>query len=216
MYKYETTCTKSESGLLGEAAVKPAPSVWKLITDIGYTTPTRWFSGYTLRAATEAMRVTSLGESSMAEYSGYENHLEVDFFDVLTQTLFVPLANLPDVDQYLTQPPSSTAFDLEPESSTPENLQEAVESVSGVVDEPQNGVVGGRSGAPRFGPRVTSSEIAALQETAVPQNTKRNISWAMKVWNDWCAYRKQQDPTDYPPWLLTMQVSELNTWLSRF
>ena len=159
---------------------------------------------------------TSLDQaSSMAEYSGYENHPEADLFDVLTQTLFAPQANLPRVDQYLTQPPSSSAFDMEPESSTLENPQEAVESVSGVVNELQN-AVGGRSSAPRFGPRVTSSEIAALQETAVPQNTKNNTSWAMNVWNDWCAYRKQQDPTDYPPWLLTMQVSELNTWLSRF
>ena len=63
----------------------------------------------------------------------------------------------------------------------------------------------------RFGPRVTASEIAALQETAVPANTKKNTSWA--VWNEWSAYRRGQDPSNY---LLTMQVSELNEWLSRF
>ena len=63
----------------------------------------------------------------------------------------------------------------------------------------------------RFGPRVTASEIAALQETAVPANTKKNTSWA--VWNEWSAYHRGQDPSNY---LLTMQVSELNEWLSRF
>jgi hypothetical protein len=67
----------------------------------------------------------------------------------------------------------------------------------------------------RFGPRVTASEIAALQETAVPANTKKNTSWAVNVWNEWSAYRRRQDPSDFPPCLLTMQVSELNEWLSR-
>ena len=61
----------------------------------------------------------------------------------------------------------------------------------------------------RFGPRVTASEIAALQETAVPTNTKNNTSLAVNVWNEWSAYRRRQDPSDFPPCLLTMQVSEL-------
>ena len=68
----------------------------------------------------------------------------------------------------------------------------------------------------RFGPRVTTSEIAALQETAVPANTKKNTSLAVNVWNEWSAYHRRQDPSDFPPCFLTMQVSELNQWLIRF
>ena len=109
---------------------------------------------------------TSLDQaSSMAEYSGYENHPEADLFDVLTQTLFAPQANLPEVDQYLTQPPSSSAFDLEPESSTLENPQEAVESVSGVVDELQNGVVGGGSARDKECAEYASHTLLAASHT---------------------------------------------------
>ena len=62
--------------------------------------------------------------------------------------------------------------------------------------------------AARFSPRVTSFEIATLQQAAVLINTK---SWAV---NDWSVYRSQQGPTDSPSCLLTM--SELNQWLCRF
>ena len=45
--------------------------------------------------------------------------------------------------------------------------------------------------------RVTASDIAAL-------GSKRGTSGQL------------EDPSDFPPCLLTMQVSELNEWLSRF
>ena len=142
---------------------------------------------------------------------GWDNDPEADLFNILTQGLYDPKENLLEVDQYLTQTPAEFIFDLDnPLEHQPE---ERVEKVQG-TEEIQRG--NNEHDAARFGPRVTSSEIAALQQTAVPINTKKNTSWAVNVWDDWSAYRRQQDPTDCPPCLLTMQVSELNQWLCRF
>ena len=143
----------------------------------------------------------------MAAYPGHgwESDPEGDLFDVLTQGLFVPEGDLPEVDQYLTQ--TLTEFDIDAP------LANQSEEGAGKL---QGGSLQRAEEVQRFGPRVTSSQIVALQQTAVPANTKKNTSWAINVWDDWAAYRMRQDPTDCPPFLFTMQLSELNDWLCRF
>ena len=42
----------------------------------------------------------------------------------------------------------------------------------------------------RFGNLVGDAEIKAAQEMAVPANTKKNTSWAVKVWKDWSTHRR--------------------------
>ena len=51
-----------------------------------------------------------------------------------------------------------------------------------------------------------------LQEIVIPTNTMKKTSWAINVWEE-CPHSGHQGPTDSPPCLLTMQVSELNHWL---
>lgn len=146
----------------------------------------------------------------MAEYPGdsWDDDSGGDLFDVLTQRLFVPEGDLAEVDQYLTQAPTEFDFDLHFDAPLVHQSEEGAGKLQGESLQ-------GAEEVQRFGPRVTSSQIAALQQTAVPANTK-NTSLAVNVWDDWAAYRKRQDPTDCPPCLLTMQLSELNDWLCRF
>ena len=97
------------------------------------------------------------------------------------------------VDRFLSQIPSSS-FDLD--EPLHQQRQEDVTSTT------------------RFGPRLTSCDVSAIQKAAVPVNTRKSTNWAVNVWNEWSDYRKQQDPSDCPPHLRTMQLCELNEWLS--
>ena len=98
----------------------------------------------------------------MAEIVPYPQE---DLFDVLTQELYNPDGCLPEVDQYLTQFQAQSDFDFPLDWL---ETAEGAEKVQGVENvQPGDGS--------RFGPRVTASEIAALQETAVPAEASRSI-----------------------------------------
>ena len=122
-----------------------------------------------------------------------------DLFDILTQDLYIPPPDsLPEVDQLFSQAPSPLDFDVLRESPLEPADSELASSTT------------------RFGPPVSSTDISALHESAVPLNTKKNTTWAVGVWNDWSAFRNSRDPKDVPPCLLTIQTSELNDWLCKF
>lgn len=89
-----------------------------------------------------------------------ESHPDEELFDVLTQS--VRSFDLLKVDRYPTQPPSRSEFDPEPETPTSKVPD------SSAVDDGEND-----EGVSRFGPRVTFSEIAALQGTAVPKTQRK-------------------------------------------
>ena len=109
----------------------------------------------------------------------WDSDPETDLFDVLTQGLFIPEENLPEVDQYLTQTPREF-FDFD----NPPLHHQAKEREERLLETWEIQQDYGKQDTARFGPRVSSSEIAALQETAVPLNTKKNTSWAVNVWDD--------------------------------
>ena len=137
-----------------------------------------------------------------------------DFVDaILMQDLVAAGQEVLAVEELLSQVPLPDEIDL--------NLPEAEQDTSlfpeiSTVGEEACGESSLASPAPRFGPIVSQSEISRRHEVSVPLNTRKNSNWALNVWNDWVDYRKKADPTDPPPYLLTMGVTELDKWLSRF
>ena len=68
-----------------------------------------------------------------------------------------------------------------------------------------------------FGKPTSEEEIAKLAKGFVPENTKKNNSWALKVFNDWKSQRSTEDGEQCPDDLLeNPDVTKLNYWLSRF
>ena len=148
-------------------------------------------------------------------------------FELMTQAFYDPgVEELPEVDQLLSQVPLPSNFDFaDPLGAADDNDRDVDELFSQVPlpnDTDVNQSAGrcsnqetGPSGQ-RFGPLVSDSDISSLQKTAVCANTKKNTTWAVNVWNEWVDYRRQQNPLDYPPYLLTMTLAEMDKWLSRF
>ena len=52
----------------------------------------------------------------------------------------------------------------------------------------------------RFGPLMSSENVLALRNLAIPLNTIKNTSWATNAWIEWTEYVLQQgvDPEDVP------------------
>ena len=140
----------------------------------------------------------------------WDSDPETDLFGVLTQDLFVPEEYLPEVNQYLTQTPHEF-FDFD----NPPLDHQAKEREEKLLEAEEIQHDYGKQDTARFGPCVSSSEIAALQEAAVLLNTK-NTSWAVNVWDDWSAYRKVEDPTDCPPFLFCCLIITLSVIITRF
>ena len=59
-------------------------------------------------------------------------------------------------------------------------------------------------------------EVKAVQESAIPANTQKSTTWAVKVWKDWSTNRRLVSPSDWPPHLFICSEWELNRWLCRF
>ena len=64
---------------------------------------------------------------------------------------------------------------------------------------------------------VSDSDIEQAKECAIPQNTKKSTSWAVKVWKEWTMNRQKVCPSwDCPPHLLLCTTQSLDYWLSKF
>ncbi|XP_062597919.1 zinc finger MYM-type protein 2-like [Saccostrea cucullata] len=70
----------------------------------------------------------------------------------------------------------------------------------------------------RFEKPVSATEISALKKNQESKNTRRNTSWAVKVFNDWKSQRNQQQPGDFKiiPEILRSTYQELAYTLSCF
>lgn len=55
------------------------------------------------------------------------------------------------------------------------------------------------------------AQILIVQAAVVLLNTK---NCPVNVWNEWADYQKKERLNDYPPHILTMEMSELDYWLS--
>ena len=93
----------------------------------------------------------------MAEYPGnsWDDDSGGDLFDVLTQRLFVPEGDLAEVDQHLTQAPTEFNFDLHFDAPLVHQSEEGAGKLQGESLQ-------GAEEVQRFGPCVTSSQIATL------------------------------------------------------
>ena len=73
--------------------------------------------------------------------------------------------------------------------------------------------------AARFAIRADNKEVQAAQNNSVPQNTARNTTWAVKIWKDWSAGRRDAYPNAFSKWPVHFLIAnhmQLDHWLSKF
>ena len=65
---------------------------------------------------------------------------------------------------------------------------------------------------------TTDKDVEETKKKAIPKNTDKNTSWAMNMWKQWSAHRRQvcASYSDWPTHLMIAVPSELNYWLSKF
>ena len=71
-----------------------------------------------------------------------------------------------------------------------------------------------KKSAKRFKSATDDEEIQVLTNGYVPDNTKKNTAWAVKVFNEWrCAREFESPPND----ILTVgDADQLNSWIPQF
>ena len=107
--------------------------------------------------------------------------------------------NLPELDEILSQIPNPDDVQVEPCMNSGDACGETSSAASS-----------------RFANPVSDEEVKALQASAVPVNTQKSTTWAVKVWKDWSANRRLVSPSDWPPHLFICSECELNRWLCKF
>ena len=74
------------------------------------------------------------------------------------------------------------------------------------------------SSSSRFAALKTDREVEQAKASSIPENTRKNTSWAVNVWKEWSAHRRQVTSSfaEWPVHLFIAQPQELNYWLSKF
>ena len=65
----------------------------------------------------------------------------------------------------------------------------------------------------------TDEELKQAKTNAIPKNTLKNTTWAVKMWKQWSAHRKQVYPGEYGEWPVHPFIAndhQLDYWLSKF
>ena len=65
----------------------------------------------------------------------------------------------------------------------------------------------------------TDEELKQAKTNAIPKNTLKNTTWAVKIWKQWSAHRKQVYPGEYGEWPVHPFIAndhQLDYWLSKF
>ncbi|CAG2192830.1 5-phosphohydroxy-L-lysine phospho-lyase,Alanine--glyoxylate aminotransferase 2-like,Ethanolamine-phosphate phospho-lyase homolog 1,Ethanolamine-phosphate phospho-lyase [Mytilus edulis] len=133
--------------------------------------------------------------------------IEADYFDDLAIS---QAANIMDVNLTISQ--AMNVYDVEGEENFDLGTFElgylAREPNTSGVENPMN------TGINRFSTCVSADEIDKLITSQTNPNTQKNTKWAIKVFNEWRAARRQNgvEITD----LLTMDVNTMDYWLQRF
>ena len=94
------------------------------------------------------------------------------------------------MDELLSQIPNPDAVQVEPR-----NL------------ELHNGDTCGGAIFPSF---MGDDEVKAIQGSAVPTNSQKSTTWAVKVWRDWSANCRQVSQSNWPLHLYICSEWELN------
>ena len=69
--------------------------------------------------------------------------------------------------------------------------------------------------ARRFAPPKTEQEIQEARIKGIPKKTLEDTQYCVKVWEEWCSYRRQVCQDTIPP-LQSIEASQLQHWLTRF
>ena len=65
----------------------------------------------------------------------------------------------------------------------------------------------------RFKPATNDEELNVLTKGYIPNNTKENTAWSLKVFNEWRCSREGNCPADL---LTSGNFDDLNYWIPRF
>jgi hypothetical protein len=112
----------------------------------------------------------------------------------------------------------SATFNLLNDGSTPSSSATPLNiSVQGSPRSNQPHPTSG-AGSSRFQTLTTDDDVEEAKKKAIPKNTDKNTSWAVNVWKQWSAHRRQvcASYSDWPTHLMIAVPSELNYWLSKF
>ena len=108
-----------------------------------------------------------------------------------------------DIDQLLSQVPDPTYVCLQipcipgPEAPTPSSESTCNVNPTGTSSS-------------RFAKPISDEEMQNLKKRAIPANTQKSTSFAVNVWKEWSAHRRQMNLSDWPAHLLIMNEWELN------
>ena len=118
-----------------------------------------------------------------------------------------------DCKQLLSLVPAN--FDLLNDDPTSLALEPPRTSSSFICNQPHPASVATSS---RFQMLTTDKDLEEVKKKAVPKNTDKNTNWAVNVWKQWNAHRRQVCPSysDWPTHPMIAQPSELDYWLSKF
>ena len=74
------------------------------------------------------------------------------------------------------------------------------------------------SSSSRFNELKTDSDLEEAKASSIPENTRKNTSWAVNVWKAWSAHRRKtcSSVTEWPIHLFIAQPQDLDYWLSKF
>ena len=74
------------------------------------------------------------------------------------------------------------------------------------------------SSSSRFAALKTDGKVEQAKASSIPANTKKNTGWAINVWREWSAHRRQvtSSITEWLVHLFIARPQELNYWFSKF
>ena len=59
------------------------------------------------------------------------------------------------------------------------------------------------------------SNFSKRRRNGVPESTRRDTTYCVRIWNEWCKHRQDTSSCNIPP-LSAITASELQYWLTRF
>ena len=135
-------------------------------------------------------------------------------------SVHVPTPTMDEFDWILSQTSSSELFAMDPSNQTPPRHPSTPQpsAHAPLFNSGTSSTLSVATSSTRF-VLMSDSDLRAVKENAVPKNTARNTTWAVKVWKDWSAHRQQSFPGVFSEWPVHLYIANdhiLDYWLSKF
>lgn len=68
----------------------------------------------------------------------------------------------------------------------------------------------------RFAIPVTDDEVEKAKESAIPEKTRKDTEWCMRIWQQWRSQRESSSQAVTIPPIISIDKDQLQYWLCRF